>query len=456
MGRRPSAGESDRHEARAPARRSATARVACCARSGPSGRARGCCASPPRRGARRANLSVALCGPSSWFLSLPPTSRLWPVRRRGVGPRPLDHPEDVGQGSPSRAVHVAAADLLPPDTEQDLGMHDGPKQVLEPMAGVGHLDHLAERHDREALDGGVEPHSAQRLPGPEPRESAVVRRDDDQQSIGALDRSQRGAVPQWPDPRPHDRSGYAGGGCGPPPRASRPDRSSRQTCCVRTPRPLLHPHPQVLTLNLHRPVDQVLEPQSRPMIEDGDGCGTETPGHRREPLQALVRDRPRREATSIRAPCVDGVQPAHGIHRDVCRSRPDPGQQVGITRVGQGVHDRRPPQGTRRDQGMVQGAATAHREIAPLGVGGLERTRPIGVQLQRVSVDRPRPGLSVVDAGSTAGDVHHATERKVPCCGCGCGCLLHALQFSPVATAHTASLSPAAVFAPQVRATLRS
>ena len=95
----------------------------------------------------------------------------------------ITDPENVVQGSAGRAGKVAATDLLPSDTEQDLWMHAWPEEVLEPDPGLGHLDHLAQWHERQPGDRGVEPHGAQGLTGVEPREPPVVLRDHNEQSI---------------------------------------------------------------------------------------------------------------------------------------------------------------------------------------------------------------------------------------------------------------------------------
>ena len=62
------------------------------------------------------------------------------------------------------------------------------------------------------------------------------------------------------------------------------------------------------------------------------------------------------------------------------------------------------------DAGVVQGRATADHQAAPGRVGHGELARPVGPQLQAGGVagvlDPPAPGLGVVHAGRTTGQLH--------------------------------------------------
>ena len=112
--------------------------------------------------------------------------RLWTNRRRrhGIGSRARGtfvprgrtpvHASSSTSSTGRRGVRgeLAAADRLPADPDQDQGVGQAAQDLeLEGLAGLGHLDHLAERHHGEPVDGGREPQRAEPLAGAAARRS---------------------------------------------------------------------------------------------------------------------------------------------------------------------------------------------------------------------------------------------------------------------------------------------
>ena len=98
----------------------------------------------------------------------------------------------------------------PGQTAQDL--------ELQGLAGLRDLDHLAQRHHGEAVDGGSEPHGAEALAGAQPGPRVVVRSAHDDQAVRALDLTAPDVVEQpgrepagSPDRRSRGRRQHRGG-----------------------------------------------------------------------------------------------------------------------------------------------------------------------------------------------------------------------------------------------------
>ena len=72
------------------------------------------------------------------------------------------------------------------------------------------------------------------------------------------------------------------------------------------------------------------------------------------------------------------------------------GEVPGVVGVGEPVDGRFQAAGGEGDQQVVQGGSAAQDEIAAVGIRGDEVPGPVGVQLHRVVVDPPAPGLGVV------------------------------------------------------------
>ncbi len=113
---------------------------------------------------------------------------------------------------------VAAADLLPPDTEQDLGCMPGPSRSSSAwrvsatsttwLSGTTEMPSMVASSHTALSASPARSHES--LPSSDVTTTSSP-------SVGSI--GQRRDVHARRDPRRRDRSGYAGGGCGPPPKA---------------------------------------------------------------------------------------------------------------------------------------------------------------------------------------------------------------------------------------------
>ena len=83
--------------------------------------------------------------------------------------------------------------------------------------------------------------------------------------------------------------------------------------------------------------------------------------------------------------------------RRLVAGRLDPGQQVGVIRVGQVADLGAVAEGGQGGHGVMQCNATADHEHASFGVGRAQLAVRIGVQLERAVLDAPLPRLDVVN-----------------------------------------------------------
>ena len=143
----------------------------------------------------------------------------------------------------------------------------------------------------------------------------------------------------------------------------------------------------------------------------GDGVAAVVVDDPHQGVQPLVRDGPRGEATAVGAALLDGAQVRSGRAWARGGGERDARQQARIRRIRQAGDHGEQPGRQGRDPEVVQRRPAADDEVAPRGVGGCQPARLVGVQLDAVGTDPPRPRLGVVHARCSNGERHEPTGR---------------------------------------------
>src|SRR5690349_16279264 len=100
--------------------------------------------------------------------------------------------DDVVQRPPRSRLQLRSADLLPTYAGQDLRLDASVHHVVaQGEPGRVELGDLAERDHGESTVRGRQPERTERLPRAQPGPGTLRRRPDQEQTVGALDRSVR-------------------------------------------------------------------------------------------------------------------------------------------------------------------------------------------------------------------------------------------------------------------------